>query len=129
MNNDEFLVFSDESGEENLSAKQLIDDCWHVLVVDDEIEVHSVTQLALRNTEILGKKLKIHSADSARQAKEVLQSDIPFAMAIIDVVMETDKAGLDLISWIREVHENHHIRLVLRTGQPGQAPEKEVIAN
>ena len=50
-------------------------------------------------------------------------------MAIIDVVMETDKAGLELISWIREEHNDHHIRLVLRTGQPGQAPEKEVIAN
>jgi len=129
MNNDDLLVFSDEADEEKAPSKQVIDDYWHVLVVDDEIEVHSVTKLALKNTEILGKKLKIHSADSAKQAKEILQSDIPFAMAIIDVVMETDTAGLELISWIREVYKDHHIRLVLRTGQPGQAPEKEVIAN
>jgi len=127
MNNDDLLVFGDE--DEEVPSKQAIEDYWHVLVVDDEIEVHSVTKLALKNTEILGKKLKIYSADSAKQAKEVLQSNVSFAMAIIDVVMETDTAGLDLISWIREVHNDHHIRLVLRTGQPGQAPEKEVITN
>ncbi len=129
MNSDDLLIFSDEEIEEKDCSKQAVDDYWHVLVVDDEIEVHSVTKLALKNTEILGKKLKIHSADSAKQAKEILQNNIPFAMAIIDVVMETDKAGLDLISWIREIHKDHHIRLVLRTGQPGQAPEKEVITN
>jgi len=129
MNSDDLLIFSDEVDDEKVSSKQTVDDYWHVLVVDDEIEVHSVTKLALKNTEILGKKLKIHSADSAKQAKDILQNNIPFAMAIIDVVMETDKAGLDLISWIREVHNDHQIRLVLRTGQPGQAPEKEVIAN
>ncbi len=126
---DEILVFTDESDEGKEFCEKSINDYWHLLVVDDEVEVHMVTQLSLKNTEILGKGLKIHSADSAKQAKELLQSNIPFAMAIIDVVMETDKAGLDLISWIREVNENHHIRLVLRTGQPGQAPEKEVIAN
>ena len=129
MNNDQILVFTEESNEKQESDNKSIDDYWHLLVVDDEIEVHKVTQLALKNTEILGKKLKLHTADSAKQAKEMLQTNIPFAMAIIDVVMETDKAGLDLISWIREVNENHIIRLVLRTGQPGQAPEKEVITN
>ncbi len=128
MNNDDILVFIDDSEEVQEQSSNTIDDFWHVLVVDDEAEVHSVTRLALKNVEILGKKLEIHSADSAKQAKEILQSNIPFAMAIIDVVMESDKAGLDLVSWIREVDKNYHIRLVLRTGQPGQAPEKQVIA-
>ena len=59
MNNEDLLVFTDE---EKAPSKQVIDDYWHVLVVDDEIEVHSVTKLALKNTEILGKKLKICSA-------------------------------------------------------------------
>ncbi len=129
MNKDEILVFTDESNDEPGHSEKAIEDYWHILVVDDEVEVHMVTRLALKKTKIFGKNLKIHSADSAKQAKELLQSNIPFAMAIIDVVMETDKAGLELVSWIREVKENHHIRLVLRTGQPGQAPEKEVIAN
>jgi len=129
MNNDDVLVFTDESDEDKHFNEESIDDYWHLLVVDDEVEVHKVTQLSLKNTEILGKRLKIHLADSAKQAKELLHSNTPFAMAIIDVVMETDKAGLDLISWIRDVKQNHHIRLVLRTGQPGQAPEKEVITN
>jgi len=129
MNNDDLLILADEVNEEKAHLNQVIQDYWHVLVMDDETKVDSVTKLALKNTEVLSKKLKTHSANSAKQAKEVLQNNIPFAMAIIDVVMEKDKAGLDLISWIRKVHNNYHIRLVLRTGQSGQVPDKKVIAN
>lgn len=126
MNNDEFLIFTEDADSSPASVEN---DYWHVLVVDDDVEVHSVTRLALKNVEILGKKLKIHSAESAKQAKELLLQDVPFAVALIDVVMETDRAGLDLVHWIRTELNNHNIRLVLRTGQPGQAPIREVISN
>jgi len=125
MSNDDFLVFSEEPE----AAEEILTEFWHVLVIDDESEIHSVTRLALRNTIILGKSIKIHSAYSAAEAKKMLLENDIYAMAFVDVVMETDRAGLDLISWIRTEHNNTHIRLVLRTGQPGQAPEKDVIAN
>lgn len=129
MDSDEILVFMDDGDDEHVQPLDEVADFWHILVVDDEKEVHSVTSLALGNVEFLGKKLKIHAANSAEQAKELLQTDIPFAMALVDVVMETDHAGLELVQWVREVKQDHHIRLVLRTGQPGQAPEREVITN
>jgi len=129
MNDEDFLVIIDDSEDVQEPISTNMDDYWHVLIVDDEIEVHSVTQLALDEIQIFGKKLKCHSAYDGQQARELLQGDISFAMALIDVVMESDQAGLDLVSWIREVNKNGHVRLVLRTGQPGQAPEKEVISD
>ncbi len=126
MSNNDLVTFKKDVIDDNTS---LLDDCWHLLIVDDDVQVHAVTLLTLKNTQILGKKLKFHTAESAEQAKKLLQQDIPFALALIDVVMETDQAGLDLVRWIRDVKKNGHIRLVLRTGQPGQAPEREVITN
>ncbi len=126
---DELLSFTDDSRSNINQGGQEELDVWHLLVVDDEPEVHSVTRLALKGFEFLGKQLKIHSANSASEAKEMLLGEISFAIALIDVVMETDHAGLNLVRWIREDQEDLNIRLVLRTGQPGQAPEREVITN
>ncbi|WP_413701561.1 DUF3369 domain-containing protein [Psychromonas sp. KJ10-10] len=104
------------------------DNVWHILIVDDEPAVHDVTRLIFNNMSILGKKLVLHSAYSAQQAKQLLQSEIEFCMGFIDVVMESDHAGLDLINWIREELNNTSIRLILRTGQAGSAPEEHVIS-
>jgi signal transduction histidine kinase len=41
--------------------------------------------------------------------------------------METDAAGLDLVEYIRNELRNETVRIILRTGQPGQAPERRVI--
>ena len=41
--------------------------------------------------------------------------------------METEHAGLDLVRYLRETCDNRLTRLVLRTGQAGQAPEDRVI--
>ena len=101
---------------------------WHILIVDDEPAVHDVTRLVLNNATVLDRKLALHSAYSAKEAKVMLQSDTEFSMAFIDVVMESDHAGLDLINWIREDLKNNIIRLVLRTGQAGNAPEESVIS-
>jgi len=125
----ELLVFSDDTSSNDAPDSSEPEDFWHLLVVDDEPEVHSVTRLALKGFEFLGKQLKVHSANSAAEAKEILLGGIDFAMALIDVVMETDHAGLNLVRWIRDEQKNLNIRLVLRTGQPGQAPEREVITN
>ena len=46
---------------------------------------------------------------------------------LLDVVMETDEAGLQLVTYVREQLHNPDLQIVLRTGQPGMAPEREVI--
>ncbi len=105
-----------------------IEQGWQVLVVDDEPEVHAVTRLALRRFQFENQPLVVHTASSAQEGLAIAQQlGDELAMAIIDVVMETDHAGLDLVKAIREEVGNHITRLVLRTGQPGCAPESDVI--
>ncbi|QYK03458.1 DUF3369 domain-containing protein [Shewanella zhangzhouensis] len=102
---------------------------WKILVVDDEPDVHTVTKLALSRFKLEGRSLAFINAYSGEQAKEILNNETDVAVAFIDVVMESDHAGLELVRWIREELKNRTMRIVLRTGQPGQAPEEDVIVN
>ncbi len=100
---------------------------WKILVVDDDPEVHEVTKLALRKFKFREQPLDILSAYSGSGAKHLIQAHPDAAVILLDVVMEDDNAGLGLVKYIRDVLQNHQVRIILRTGQPGQAPEKEVI--
>ncbi len=119
----DIFLFSEEETE--LSEEKL--QCWNILIVDDEEDVHAVTCLALSTFEFNGRGLNILHAYSAAQAKEVLAQNTNIALILLDVVMETDQAGLELASYIRKELNNHQVRIVLRTGQPGEAPEHQVI--
>jgi signal transduction histidine kinase/CheY-like chemotaxis protein len=101
--------------------------CWKVLIVDDEPDIHSMTRLSLKNFQFSGKKLQIFEALSGVQARQILTQEPDIAVALIDVVMESDDAGLQLVEFIRTQLNYSLIRLIVRTGQPGMAPEKEVI--
>jgi response regulator RpfG family c-di-GMP phosphodiesterase len=101
---------------------------WRVLIVDDEDQVHKVTSLVLNRCQFDQDPVELVHAYSMKEACEILHDQPPFALALIDVVMETDDAGLRLVQYIRETLKDDDIRLVLRTGQPGQAPEENVIA-
>lgn len=109
------------------SGSPVAEDTWALLVVDDEAEVHAVTALALEGFKFAGRGLEIINAYSAAEAKVVLQQRKDIAMILLDVVMESDNAGLELAQYVREIMHNKFVRIVLRTGQPGQAPEYQVI--
>jgi serine phosphatase RsbU (regulator of sigma subunit) len=100
---------------------------WKVLIVDDEEDIHAMTRLALNDFYFAGKKLKIFQAMSGIEAQKILVTEPEIATAFIDVVMETDDAGLQLIDFIRNELKYPLIRLILRTGQPGLAPEHKII--
>ncbi len=100
---------------------------WKVLLVDDDEQMHQVTRLALSGFTFQDRALHLISAYSGTMARELLNEHNDIAIALIDVVMETEHAGLDLVRYIRTECNNHLIRLVLRTGQAGQAPEDVVI--
>ena len=100
---------------------------WRILVVDDDESVHLVTKLVLADSIIEGRSLDIVSVYSSAEAQQLLLKDNDFCMAFVDVVMETDHAGLELVEWIRNNLKNQAIRLILRTGQAGSAPEAKVI--
>lgn len=99
---------------------------WNVLVVDDDPEVHAVTHLGLSDYRFEGRPLRLIGATSAKEARLRLAQEPDVALILLDVVMETEHAGLDLVREIREEMKNLAVRIVLRTGQPGQAPALKV---
>lgn len=100
---------------------------WRVLVVDDEPDVHQVTRLALGNIDFLGRPLELINCYTGQQALDTLRSRDDIALVLLDVVMESENAGLEVARIIREELHNHRVRIILRTGQPGVAPERQVI--
>lgn len=102
---------------------------WKVLIVDDEEGVHQVTTLALQHFEFDNRPLTLLHAYSAEEAIVILKANPDIATILLDVVMESEHAGLNLVKDIRHKQKNTNVRIVLRTGQPGQAPEREVIQN
>ncbi|MBN2530790.1 MAG: DUF3369 domain-containing protein [Deltaproteobacteria bacterium] len=102
---------------------------WKVLIVDDEDEIHKLTRLVLADYRFLNRYIEFHSAYSRQEAIEKLTTNGDFAVVLLDVVMETDDAGLQVAKEIREVLHNRFIRIILRTGQPGSAPESRVIVD
>jgi response regulator RpfG family c-di-GMP phosphodiesterase len=119
------LIFAEEKDE----VEQIVTGSWKVLIIDDEPEIHHITRIVVSGFMFNGKSLELVSAYSAKEARELLSKpeNDDFALAIVDVVMESNNAGLDLVTWIRQELKNSKIRLVLRTGQPGEAPEENVI--
>jgi len=100
---------------------------YKILIVDDENDVHAVTRMVLRGFEFDGRGLELHDAFSAAEAREILSIEQDFALVLLDVVMEERDSGLKVADWIRNTLGNRALRIVLRTGQPGDAPENSVI--
>ncbi|WP_448548012.1 bifunctional diguanylate cyclase/phosphodiesterase [Thalassotalea fusca] len=123
--NDDFLFIDDSDEDEILDESGA--DTWKVLIVDDDPEIHSVTQLALSDLVVLGKRLEYIHAYSGRDACQLIEQHNDIVLVLLDVVMETDDAGLNVVKHIRETLLRQDIRIVLRTGQPGYAPEESVI--
>ncbi len=118
----DLFKFAEEKEEKKVSQKT-----WKILVVDDEVSVHDITKTALKHVTVDDRRLELIFALSATEAKQILQQHDDIAMALIDVIMETPSAGLDLVNYIRNDLRNSIIRLVIRTGQPHEVPEREVI--
>ena len=126
MSSNDFL-FNDEAAD--TSSLRSNDNAvpWQVLVVDDDESIHQITSLVLNNFEFEQRPLQLLHAKSAREAQQLIEQHPDIALAIIDVVMETQHAGLELVKTIRQHIKNQRMRLILRTGQPGEAPEEHVI--
>lgn len=124
-------LFADHREQKNEVPEPKIDKViakpWKVLLVDDDIQMHQVTKLALNGFRFQDRGLDMMSAYTGQEAKEILKEHDDIAVALVDVVMETEHAGLELIKFIRTELNNRMTRLVLRTGQAGQAPEDIVI--
>jgi response regulator RpfG family c-di-GMP phosphodiesterase len=100
---------------------------WKVLIVDDEKDIFTATRLAIQDIRYKERGLQLLHASSGKEGFEMMSANPDTALVLLDVVMESDDAGLLLVRRIRSELNNHSVRIVLRTGQPGQAPEQEVI--
>jgi len=102
---------------------------WKIAVIDDDPAVHDGTRFALSDYQLNSQRLDILSASSAAEGRELLAQHPDIAAVLLDVIMETDGAGLDLVHYIRNTLKNETVRIILRTGQPGQAPERRIIVD
>lgn len=119
---DDSVVFSDDEPMADSAHP-----AWRVLTVDDDPDFQRATAFAIREMEILGRHVEVQQAFSNREAAMLLAEQQDFALILLDVVMETEDAGLRLVKTLREVIGNAEIRIVLLTGEPGMAPVQSVM--
>ena len=122
---DEDIFFADEEEEAESGIGEV--EPWNILVVDDEKEVHTVSKVALGDLEYEGRPIQLFHAYSGKEGRLMIAEIEDVGLILLDVVMEQDDSGLQMVKYIREELKNGLVRIVLRTGQPGMAPEREVI--
>ncbi|WP_419783713.1 EAL domain-containing protein [Maridesulfovibrio sp.] len=125
MSDDKFIFMEEENNDGSPEQKSM--NPWKILIVDDEVDVHESTVFSLQDSIILDRPLEFLHAYSGAEAVEVLREHGDVALVLLDAVMETEDAGLQAARSIREELGMEDIRIILRTGQPGQVPELETI--
>lgn len=124
MNDNIGLFLADESDDRGKGALQ---EPWKVMVIDDDRGVHDLTSMVLRRFRFQDRGLTMVSGYSGAEATALMREHPDTAIMLLDVVMESEHAGLEVVDHVRDVLQNKKVRIILRTGQPGQAPELDVI--
>lgn len=124
------IVFAEEDKPQpaELSKAEHQDTPWTILVVDDEEDIHEITRITLKGYTFEDRHIHLLSAYSGDDVKKILETENDIALILLDVVMEEEDTGLKLVEYIRDELKNTAVRIVLRTGQPGKAPEQAVIS-
>jgi len=114
---------------EHNDVEKIKDKHYKVLIVDDDEEVHHITKMVLEGFEFENSYIELFHAYSFDSTVAAFNEHPDIAVVLLDVVMEEDDTGLELVKYIRNVQKNKLVRIILRTGQPGKAPEEKVIIN
>ena len=102
---------------------------WNILIVDDNPEIHIMSRLVMKGWKYRELGFHLLFASSSEQAKKILQEkNLEISLILLDVVMENDNSGLELVRYIRDILKNKYVQIILRTGQPGKAPVRKVIS-
>lgn len=124
---DDSYLFAGQEDSDEIEEITSTSGVWRILIVDDEPEIHKVSELALSNLVVLDRRLEFLHAYTGKEAIEIMAEEKDIAVVLLDVVMESDDAGLKVVQDIREQLKLHDTRIILRTGQPGYAPEEKVV--
>ncbi|BAO29527.1 HD domain-containing phosphohydrolase [Sulfuritalea hydrogenivorans] len=100
---------------------------WKIVIADDDRDIHLTTRMVLKDFEFQGRGLEFLHAYDGDTACELIKANPDTAILLLDVVMERPDAGLTAVRRIRDELGNRMLRIILRTGQPGHAPEREVV--
>lgn len=100
---------------------------YKIMIADDDQEVHSVTKMMLKDFTFEGKELLFIDTYTGAETQEMLALHPDTAVLFLDVVMENHHSGLKVVEFLRTVLGNELTRIILRTGQSGEAPEESVI--
>ena len=122
---DDVLTFADENSDTRVDHGPP----WKILIADDEPSVHLVTKLALGDFTFEGRRLELLSAYGESDTRELLAKNPDIALILLDVVMDTMDSGFTLVRFIRDTLMNKDVRIIMRTGQSGNAPEDRIIIN
>jgi len=126
--NDDSIIFAEEDVPGySAEYKEIDEEKWKIAIIDDEQEVHTLTKMVLSGLVFEGKPLEFISAYSGEEARSMIAANPDTAIVLLDVVMEDESAGLKVVKYIRDELKNNMVRIILRTGQPGQAPEEKII--
>jgi len=123
--NESIDFFAEPTVEDNLEQNGF----WKILIVDDEKDIHTVIKLAMDEFTYLRREVIFLDAFTAEEAIKIINKNPDIALILLDVVMETDDAGLRLVEHIRNKIHNDKIQIILWTGQPGKAPKKDVVTS
>lgn len=126
MSDDDFLLMDDDDDVAVASAPEP----WHILIVDDEPDVHLATEFSLKSLIVGGRGLKFFSAHSAQEAISFLEQHSDIDLVLLDMVMEQPTSGFQVANWLREIAKRVDLpTIVLRSGQPGALSHDDVRKN
>ncbi len=125
--NDKLIFFTAHADDEIKKEEADNNNFWKIIIADDSEEVHTITRLVLKDFSFNNNKLNILSAYSGEETLKLITKHPDTALILLDVVMEEEDSGLQVVRKIREVLNNKIVQIILNTGQPGQAPEQEII--
>ncbi|MFA7292766.1 MAG: response regulator [Rhodocyclaceae bacterium] len=122
---DEDLIVLIEDGEDD-SVDVHAQSAWRILIADDDQSVHEATVAALAGQRVHDRPLSFLHTYSAAETISLLASTDKVHLVLLDVVMESPDAGLRAVTDIRNTLGLHDLKIIIRTGQPGHAPEQEI---
>lgn len=97
---------------------------FNVLIVDDEPDIHAAIKMSIKHETVLGCPLNILSAHSKAEAMSLMKSfDGEISLIFLDVIMETENAGFELLAEIRQSNDFPQPQVAMVTGQAGLTSE------